>query len=214
MAIENGNRKLSAVKDCSLLMNQSGRTLQAIQLLEKYAYLFQSEPDKLENILSHLQKKLKKGKEDSNTFLKIQTSNPNDKLGDPRSMFQDSSRILKISYAYENNCRIALLKFYTRSAARKTMQSLNRSLPVTVQFLKEPHKVSNAQRTAFPTKLFSTQAGAIDSGAPVTKEDPLDKDYVSGLIGSDLWGDIMGANSPIKSYSQSRTATKISQWRL
>lgn len=118
-AIQDSDRAESAVKDLVGVLHQQGKTLEAMEILQKHADLFESEKDKFENIYLNLQRQLLYKGNRLNKYLKISPIPKNSKYLFITSLFSKPQRITDIRVEEDS----ALVKFSSHSAARKTLET-------------------------------------------------------------------------------------------
>ena len=125
LAIKQGDRPESAIKDLAGVIHQQGKTLEAIEILKQHKHLFYTDMVKYENLLQNLKRQVVQKGNRLNKLLKISPL-PLDFSNDSvKSLFGNSKRISDIELYNEGSHIYAILKFSTHSAARKTLESFN-----------------------------------------------------------------------------------------
>jgi len=129
LAIENGERVESAIKDLASLLHQRGKTEEACQLLQKHKHLFYYDMEKFENLLGTLCKQVTKSGNSLKKSLKLSFLKPEDNQKTVRTLFSNSVRILEVSLDHEicedKDNFFAILKFNSHSSARKTLEGFS-----------------------------------------------------------------------------------------
>mmetsp|Transcript_12359 Transcript_12359/g.18001 ORF Transcript_12359/g.18001 Transcript_12359/m.18001 type:complete len:297 (+) Transcript_12359:22-912(+) len=129
LAIKNGERVESAIKDLASLLHQRGKTEQACKLLKAYKHLFFYDMEKFENLLGTLCKQVTKSGNSLKKSLKLSFLKPEDNQKTVRALFSNSVRILEVSLDHEicedKDNFFAILKFNSHSSARKTLEGFS-----------------------------------------------------------------------------------------
>mmetsp|Transcript_12362 Transcript_12362/g.18003 ORF Transcript_12362/g.18003 Transcript_12362/m.18003 type:complete len:303 (+) Transcript_12362:17-925(+) len=129
LAIENGERVESAIKDLASLLHQRGKTEEACQLLQKHKHLFYYDMEKFENLYNTLQRQLVSNGNSLNKSLKISGLSSSDDEDSLRSLFANPVRIITVTFDYEicedKENFFAILGFNSHSSARKTLEGFH-----------------------------------------------------------------------------------------
>jgi hypothetical protein len=124
-AIEEGDRPESAIKDLAGVIHQQGKTLEAIQILTQYKYLFAQDMIKFDNLMQNLRRQVVQKGNRLNKFLKISPLPIGSTKESVLLLFNNSKRIADIELYNEGSQIYAILKFSTHSAARKTLEGFS-----------------------------------------------------------------------------------------
>jgi hypothetical protein len=124
LAINQGDRPESAVKDLAGVLHQQGNTSLACETLERYKHLFKAEPSKFENLLQNLKKQVPTSAL-ACKFLKVTGLRDSDTPSNLRRLFKNPNRIHSLTLKGTGEERHALLQFSTHSAARKSIDSFS-----------------------------------------------------------------------------------------
>eukprot|EP00361_Fabrea_salina_P004675 CAMPEP_0202440206 /NCGR_PEP_ID=MMETSP1345-20130828/36570_1 /ASSEMBLY_ACC=CAM_ASM_000843 /TAXON_ID=342563 /ORGANISM="Fabrea Fabrea salina" /LENGTH=296 /DNA_ID=CAMNT_0049054787 /DNA_START=767 /DNA_END=1657 /DNA_ORIENTATION=+ len=129
LAIKNGERVESAIKDLASLLHQRGKTEQACKLLKAYKHLFFYDMEKFENLYNTLQRQLVSNGNSLNKSLKISGLSSSDDEDSLRSLFANPVRIITVTFDYEicedKENFFAILGFNSHSSARKTLEGFH-----------------------------------------------------------------------------------------
>ena len=179
LAIKQGDRGESAIKDIASILHQEGLTLKACEFLSEHQRYFKDHK-KFENLLTSLQKQIIPSENCLKRILKL--SPVDDFANDDtiRKLFKNASRVLEIELHYHNNMRCAFLKFQSHSSARKTLEGLLswESQKVEWVSLQELEDIKSLEFWTF----------ALDSQQPLLSCGTLtDEDTAKHLIGLDLF---------------------------
>lgn len=127
-AIKTGDRKISAIKDLASLLNQTGRTQEAINLLKKHKNLHITDQSSYKNLLKTLKHHLERQNNSKSfkTILKISFLSTNFTNQDVLKLFPTSLKIVKISFDQEIDQgklnKFCIVEFSTQSSARKALE--------------------------------------------------------------------------------------------
>uniref|UniRef100_A0A7S3IAJ8 RRM domain-containing protein n=1 Tax=Fabrea salina TaxID=342563 RepID=A0A7S3IAJ8_9CILI len=119
-AIARGERVVSAIKDLAGVLHQQGKTQQACELLEMYRPLFLNKEASYNNLLSSLQKQLNPTGSSLNKNIKVSGLPHSADCEFVRQLFSNDLRIKEVEIESEG---VAVLKFSSHSAARKTVDT-------------------------------------------------------------------------------------------
>mmetsp|Transcript_15997 Transcript_15997/g.23176 ORF Transcript_15997/g.23176 Transcript_15997/m.23176 type:complete len:256 (-) Transcript_15997:4-771(-) len=131
LAIAEGERLESAVKDLAGVLHQQGKTKEACELLRKNRHLFLSDITRYQNLLRNLQKQMCPSPNAFNKSVKI--SGLSCYVDEPtiKGFFTNPSRIMNVCIRFEDSVRgmtkYALVNFHSHSAARKTFEGFTQS---------------------------------------------------------------------------------------
>ncbi|CAG9318941.1 unnamed protein product [Blepharisma stoltei] len=127
MAIANGERVESAIKDLAGIFHQQGKTKSACDLLMAYRHLYMNDLARFDNLLLSLQKQIKPTGNSLNKCIKISGLPLNSNQESVKALFGDGFRIKGIELTeqlwQEKIVMIAMISFSSHSAARKTVES-------------------------------------------------------------------------------------------
>lgn len=125
-AIEEHDRKASAIKDLASLLHQKNQTKEACELLESNRELFLTSIESYENLLSTLQKQIKSGGNSMNKILKISGLEPWQTSDDIKNLFKNPVRVQSIVFDNEKFQGeinyYCIVTFNSHSSARKTLE--------------------------------------------------------------------------------------------
>jgi hypothetical protein len=129
IAILEGERVESAIKDLASVMHQQGKTKEACTFLRKHRDQFNTDPSKFENLLVNLEKQVVPTGNCLNKLLKVSNISKKCNKKSIKKLFKNSSRILDITFHTETQDHLinhyAVLKFPSHSAARKTLEGFH-----------------------------------------------------------------------------------------
>ena len=129
LAIIQGDRPESAVKDLASLMHQRGKTKEACEVLELHRDLFKNDYEKYTNLYNTLKKQIDSTGNCQNKCLKMSGLGPDITCGEIRSFFTNSVRIQEVTLQWhELDGKViyyALLSFNSHSSARKTLEGFH-----------------------------------------------------------------------------------------
>jgi hypothetical protein len=129
LAISQGERVISAIKDLASLMHQRGKTRQACDFLNRHRYLFRSDFHRFENLYKTLEKQLSASENMKNKSLKISKLAANDGETEVRSLFSNPIRIQKLDFGKElvdgKIVYYCIARFNSHSSARKTLEGFH-----------------------------------------------------------------------------------------
>lgn len=115
LAIKNGERLESSVKDLATILHQQGKTDEACQFLEDNKYLFPENISKFDNLINNLKKQVVPSGNFLNRTLILfnVTSSMDDKF--IRELFAKDARILSIEFKGESDIMNILSTYYPRA---------------------------------------------------------------------------------------------------
>lgn len=129
LAIRNGERIESAVKDLASLLHQRGKTQEACDFLKQYKYLFKQDSEKYENLYKTLEKQLIVSGNSQNKSLKISGISSGASAENIRSLFENPVRIRSFEFGSETIeskiSHFCIIKFNSHSSARKTLEGFH-----------------------------------------------------------------------------------------
>jgi hypothetical protein len=201
LAIEQGDRPESAIKDLAGVIHQQGKTLEAIEILKQHKHLFYADMTKYENLLQNLKRQVVQKGNRLNKLLKISPLPLDYTTEMVKNLFGNDKRISDVELYSEGPHIYAILKFSTHSAARKTLESFLAWEKFKVEWISitgdsagdanhkrgEPKK----DRVLFVYKVFQRDPESkalvlpIDSDQDTSQSD-LECDDFEFLIGKDL----------------------------
>lgn len=117
LAIEQGDRPESAVKDLAGVLVQQGKMSEARELLQTYQHLFSSDLSKYQNLLTNISKQTSV----ACRYLRLSGLSPESSTESIRALFSNPNRIHDIDI--DKAAGVAVLKIMSHSAARKTIES-------------------------------------------------------------------------------------------
>lgn len=182
LAIKQGDRVESAIKDIASILHQEGLTEKACEFLSQHKMHFRDQR-KFENLFSSLEKQIVPSE---NCLKRIIKLFPVDELANAETvlmLFKNASRIVEVEFHYHNNQRCAFLKFQSHSSARKTLEGL---------LCWDTHKFEwVSQEELEEVKNLEFWTFALDTMQPsLSRETSTDEDTIKLLIGSDLLGEL------------------------
>lgn len=179
LAIKQGDRGESAIKDIASILHQEGLTKKACEFLSEHQKYFKDQK-KFDNLLSSLQKQIVPSENCLKRILKL---SPIDDFITPdivKALFKNTSRILDVEFHYYNGVRCAFLKFQSHSSARKTLEGLISWEKHKVEWVSQ-QELEDIKQLEFWTFALDTQQPSLSRG-PST-----DEDTAKQLIGIDLF---------------------------
>ena len=123
LAIQQGDRRESAIKDIASILHQEGLTQQACEFLSEHRLHFKDQK-KFENLLKSLQKQIIPSENCLKRILKLSPVSDSATAESLKSIFKNASRVIEVEFHYYNNQRSGFLKFQSHSSARKTLEGL------------------------------------------------------------------------------------------
>lgn len=127
MAISNGERIESAIKDLAGIFHQQGKTKAACELLQTYRHLYMNDISRFDNLLLSLEKQIMPTGNSLNKCIKISGLPLSFTQATVKALFGDSFRIKSIILTEElwqsKIVIVAMIGFASHSAARKTVDS-------------------------------------------------------------------------------------------
>lgn len=179
LAIKQGDREESAIKDIASILHQEGLTQQACDFLSEHQQHFK-DPKKIENLLTSLQKQIVPSENCLKRILKLFPVAEHMDAEGVKALFKNSSRMLDVEFYYHNNQRSAFLKFPSHSSARKTLEGLLNWDQQKVEWVsaKELEDIKNLEFWTF----------ALDTQQPLlSRSTSTDEDTAKLLIGAELF---------------------------
>ena len=179
LAIKQGDREESAIKDIASILHQEGLTQQACDFLSEHQQHFK-DPKKIENLLTSLQKQIIPSENCLKRILKLFPIAECASVESVKGLFKNSTRILEVEFHYHNSQRSAFLKFPSHSSARKTLEGLLNWDQQKVEWVsaKELDEIKNLEFWTF----------ALDTQQPLlSRSTSTDEDTAKLLIGTDLF---------------------------
>ena len=125
LAIKEGDRPESAIKDLAGVMHQQGKTLEAIEFLKDHRTLFTQEICKYDNLLNNLRRQIVQRGNRLNKNLKISNLPLTANFFFVKNLFLKPERIVSIELYLEASNHYAIVRFSSHSAARKTLESFS-----------------------------------------------------------------------------------------
>jgi hypothetical protein len=125
IAVNEGDRAESAIKDLAGVIHQQGKTLEAIQVLKENKHLFAADFTKYENLLANLKRQVVQKGNRLNRLLKLSPLPLGSSVDSVLKLFGNSKRVSDVELYDEGKNFYAILKFATHSAARKTLESFS-----------------------------------------------------------------------------------------
>lgn len=150
IAIKNGERLESAIKDLATVLHQQGKTDEACKFLEDHRHLCKRNRAKYDNLLLNLRKQIVPSGNFLNRSLILFNVPNNYDEEKIKSLFNNSSRLNEIEFLYDQqvrdilnaypkddapliiNAKACVIRFGSNSAARKTLETLKE--PLIYQF--------------------------------------------------------------------------------
>jgi hypothetical protein len=121
LAIGQGDRAESAIKDLAGVMHQQGKTIEAIEFLKSHSSLF-SDTVKYENLLMNLRRQIVQRGNRLNKNLKISGIPKGSDRNFVVKLFAKPERINDVEVRFEKDVVFAIVRFASHSAARKTLE--------------------------------------------------------------------------------------------
>ncbi|OMJ73595.1 hypothetical protein SteCoe_27670 [Stentor coeruleus] len=129
LAISNGERVISAIKDLASLMHQRGKTEEACKFLDKNRHLFRADKEKFENLYKTLEKQMANTGNSQNKHLKISGLSCEDTEITVKNLFATPIRIKSCEFGWEEldgkRNFYCIVRFNSHSSARKTLESFH-----------------------------------------------------------------------------------------
>lgn len=145
LAIKQGERVISAVKDLASLMHQRGKTKSALEFLDKNKYLFRNDQEKFINLYKTLEKQLSASANSLNKNLKISNLSPFSSESEIFQLFDNPIRIQSIEFNSETALNrenyFCILRFNSHSSARKTLEGFHQWEKFKVEWINCEGKV-------------------------------------------------------------------------
>jgi hypothetical protein len=182
MAIKQGDRTESAIKDIASILHQEGRTEQACQFLETHRSHFRDQK-KVDNLLTSLQKQIIPSENCLKRIIKLFPITDSATCESILDSFKNPSRILEVEFHFHNNIRCAFLKFQSHSSARKTLEGLNSWNLYKFEWV-SAGELEEVKDLEFWTFALDTQEPSLSQRAST------DEDTARLLIGAELFGEL------------------------
>ena len=122
LAIDQGDRAESAIKDLAGVMHQQGKTIEAIEFLKSHQDLF-NDTVKYENLLMNLRRQIVQRGNRLNKYLKISNLPERTDKRFVLKLFTKPERISEVEVFCTSQGSYGIVKFASHSAARKTLES-------------------------------------------------------------------------------------------
>jgi len=192
LAIEQGERPESAVKDLAGVLVQQGKMCEARELLQTHQHLFSSDLSKYQNLLTNISKQTSV----ACRYLRLSGLAPESSAESIRALFSNPNRIHDIEIDKVEG--VAVLKIMSHSAARKTIESFKAR---GVYELEELPSKEEDEQPLFRFLLFPTDPDSRCFTVPVdSPTEAGDADSTEGLsavecIGEELYASIFGTGA-------------------
>ena len=180
LAIQQGDRRESAIKDIASILHQEGLTKQACEFLSEHRQHFKDQK-KFENLLSSLQKQIIPSDNCLKRILKLSPVSDFATAESLKEIFKNSSRILEVEFHYYNNQRAGFLKFQSHSSARKTLEGLLNWEQHKIEWV-SMEELEDIKKLEFWTFALDTQQPLFSICTST------DEDTAKMLLGADLFG--------------------------
>lgn len=191
LAIAQGERPESAVKDLAGVLVQQGKMTEARELLQTHQHLFASDIAKYQNLLTNVCKQTTV----TCRYLRLSGLPDNASPQTIRALFSNPNRIHDIEI--DKTAGIALLKIMSHSAARKTIESFRARGLYTLEELPSREESSST----FSFSLFSADSSRhclvpVDAGSEEQEAVSTESDISAvECIGEELYDSIFGTET-------------------
>jgi tetratricopeptide (TPR) repeat protein len=164
LAIKNKERIFSAIKDLSTILNQQGRSSEAVELLQKHRNIFKKDGEKIDHLISNFKKDFDSVRNCHNKILILLNVSYGTTQETIMSLFSNTSRIENVEFIEGDSARkllqsceplsgrlfelpslitdrVCLLRFDTNSAARRTLDTLKETTKYQFYWMNESGKI-------------------------------------------------------------------------